>query len=480
MSLDYATLLQLRRNHPGWRLLVADHAPLVVSFLQRSFLEPNLRVMSQSALESQLDDLLYQLRETEGAGSFPRSGRDYLDDWARQERGWLRKFYPPGSDEAHFDLTPATEKAIAWLQSLAERAFVGTESRLMTVLELLRQMVSGSETDAESRIRELKRQRAEIDAEIERVRGGDFTLLDDTALRDRFQQASSTARELLSDFREVEHNFRQLDQQVREQIARWEGHRGELLAQILGERDSITDSDQGRSFRAFWDFLMSPASQDELGELLERVFELDAIRGERDPRLKRIHYDWLEAGEHTQRTVARLSQQLRRYLDDQAYLENKRIMQLLDGIAARALALREEMPAGDFFAIDEAAPTVNLPMERPLYSAPKTVALDSDIAGAGGVDIATDALYEQVTVDRLRLQGQVRQLLQQRSQVTLAEVVAQHPLQQGLAELVAYLSIAGDDEHAVFDDGRRQRIGWCDADGRRREAELPAVIFTRT
>lgn len=57
---------------------------------------------------------------------FPKTAAQYLDDWAADERGWLRKFYPPGSDEAHFDLTPATEKAIEWLASLTERGFVGT------------------------------------------------------------------------------------------------------------------------------------------------------------------------------------------------------------------------------------------------------------------------------------------------------------------------------------------------------------------
>jgi hypothetical protein len=45
----------------------------------------------------------------------------------------LRKFYPAGSDEPHFDLTPSTEKAITWLASLIERAFVGAESRLLTL-----------------------------------------------------------------------------------------------------------------------------------------------------------------------------------------------------------------------------------------------------------------------------------------------------------------------------------------------------------
>ena len=73
---------------------------------------------------------------------------------------------------------------------------------------------------------------------------------------------------LLADFREVEQNFRTLDRAVRERIALWEGGKGTLLEEIFGERDVIADSDQGRSFRAFWDFLMSPARQEELTELL--------------------------------------------------------------------------------------------------------------------------------------------------------------------------------------------------------------------
>lgn len=112
-----------------------------------------------------------------------------------------------------------------------------------------------------------------------------------------------------------------------------------MLDEIFGDRDAIMSSDQGRSFRAFWDFLMSAARQDELGTLLERVFELDAVLTlAPDRRLKRIHHDWLAAGEVTQRTVARLSEQLRRYLDDQALLENRRIMTLIRELEQHALA----------------------------------------------------------------------------------------------------------------------------------------------
>ena len=205
-------------------------------------------------------------------------------------------------------------------------------------------------------------------------------LLDDTALRDRFQQFIGMARELLTDFREVEHNFRGLDRRVRERIALWDGAKGTLLEEIMGERDAIADSDQGRSFRAFWDFLMSSSRQEELTTLLQRVLSLPPIiELKPDSRTRRVHYDWLEAGEHTQRTVAQLSLQLRRFLDDQAWLENRRIMDILHSIEARVLALRENpaATAGVAMTIAETSADIELPMERPLHTPAMTAVIST-------------------------------------------------------------------------------------------------------
>lgn len=203
-------------------------------------------------------------------------------------------------------------------------------------------MSEGSESDPQARIRELAKRRDDIDGEIERIQQGDVPLLDSTALKERFVQFASIARELLADFREVEQNFRALDRSVRERIALWEGAKGSLLQEIMGERDLIADSDQGRSFRAFWDFLMSQARQEELTKLLDRVLQLPSIAElSPDIRMRRVHYDWLDAGNHTQRTVALLSQQLRRFLDDRAYLESRRIMEILRNIEIHAVAVRE-------------------------------------------------------------------------------------------------------------------------------------------
>lgn len=491
--LDFQTLSALLAHHPAWRLLRADHAPLVVSFLNRVFVVPNVRVMVAANLAEKLEDELYALRQTQGEDAFSKkSAMEFLNDWASPEKAWLRKFYRQESDEPYFDLTPPTEKVIAWLSTLSNQGFVGTESRLLTLFDLLRQMSTGSESDPTKRIAELHKRRDEIDAEIAQVLAGDIPILDATGLKDRFQQFTQIARELLADFREVEQNFRVLDRRVRERIALWDGSKGALLEEIMGERSAIADSDQGKSFGAFWDFLMSSRYQEELSTLLLQVLSLPAVvELKPDTRTKRVHYDWLEAGEHTQRTVALLSQQLRRFLDDKAWLENKRIMDILRSIESRALTLRDEVSAGNasalssenFFCIEETSTLIELPFERPLHIPVlkpvfTNIKLDSE---EDEIDVTT--LFSQRVVDKARLLGNIRQALQMQSQITLHDLIETYPLQEGLAELVTYLQIGSDMAGLVVNEAIQELIHWRttsrDDSTIARNARLPQIIFSR-
>jgi hypothetical protein len=94
-----------------------------------------------------------------------------------------------------------------------------------------------------------------------------------------------------------------------------------------------------------------------------------------------------------------------------------------------------------------------------------------------GVD--PDALFNQVLVDRARLQGHIREALRGQSQITLAGVIQRHPLQVGLAELVAYLTMAGNQSSASFDENHQDTIHWTDEGGVYRRAHIARVIFTR-
>jgi len=479
-SLD--EIVWLRENSPAWRLLRADNAPLVLSFLHQVFVADNVRSISATELASRLEDQLYalNLRDSERGGRrYPKSAKAYLDDWAAPESGWLRKYYPDGTDEPHYDATPAVEKALQWLKSLGEREFVGTESRLKVIVDLLRQIVVGTEADPGPRLADLLRQQQEIDEQIARVQSGDVPVLDETAVRDRYQQLAATAQELLADFREVEENFRKLDRQLREKIAGWHGGKGELLDDVLGSRESIAGSDQGRSFQAFYGFLLSQARQEELSSLLDRVSELAKGIAEHDTRLRTIHYDWLDAAESTQKTVHQLSEQLRRFLDDQVWFENRRVVDILRSIESHALDLRETQDLPVTMLLDASSPAVRLPLERPLYAPVNKPSISSDAVRDADEETDPAALFEQVYVDPEPLRGGVRKALRNQPQIGLADLVAQYPLRQGMAELVAYLSLRDEAFAIVFDEHRREQISWRATDGRARTATLPQVTYCR-
>jgi Protein of unknown function (DUF3375) len=479
--IDFDTLHAMRERHPAWRLLRYENAPLVVAFLHRTFVLTNQRVIAQADLVEALEDDLFTLRQRHPDLASSRSASDYLADWSSNDRGWLRRFYRDGSDEPHFDLTPGTEKAISWLTSLSDRTFVGTESRLLTLFEILQQLAEGTQTDPEVRMAELLKRREEIDSEIARVERGEIDMLDDRAIKERFQQFVVLARELLADFREVEHNFRGLDRRVRERIALFEGNKGDLVNEILGERDEISDSEEGRSFRAFFEFLMSAQRQEVMSERLDAVFQLNPVQElEPDRRIRRVHYDWLEAGEHTQRTVALLSSQLRRFLDDQAWIENRRIMTILHDIEAGALALREHQPDGSFFDVEETWAEINLPMERPLFTPKPVVAFtDVNVEMPDDDDIDVSELFRRDVVDVELLAQRIMDRLAitaKSEQVTLAELCREHPVKHGLAEVVTYLHLASDRFASIVDDTIVDAISWSVNDTTR-TVKLPRLIF---
>jgi hypothetical protein len=88
-------------------------------------------------------------------------------------------------------------------------------------------------------------------------------------------------------------------------------------------------------------------------------------------------------------------------------------------------------------------------------------------------------LFDQVYVDREALRDSVRQALRHVAQVGLTELIADRPLERGLAELVTYLSLRDDAFRVVFDDAHREQVSWGDPDGRSRQATLPRVTFAR-
>lgn len=478
MEHDY--LLKLRQ-HPTWRLLCTDNAPLIISFFYRTFIQSNSRSLKQSDITEKLEDTLFHIRQIH-KNKYPKTAKAYLTDWANGENAFLRKYYAENSDEAEFDLTPSSEKSIEWLRSLEQKQFIGTESRLLTVFELLDTILKTTQTDPQQRITELELQKTEIDAEIARLKQGEIISYDPRQIKERFYQLEETARSLLMDFRQVEENFRQLDRNTREKIATSNKQKGELLDDIFDEHDDIGDSDQGKSFQAFWGLLMSPAKQEEFNELIQKVLALEEVKScEPDELLPKMKYHLLEAGEKVQRTSSSLVEQLRRYLDDQVWLENKRIMTIIHEVEKTAIAIKQTPPKDKSFTyLDDTKAHIELPVSRTLFRPPSRPIITEELLIAGTAEFNSDLLYSQHYVDADILQARINKALQNQQQVTLLELCQQHPLEKGLSELITYMNLAcQDNANALIDAEKEVKISWVNTNREHKSIKMPTIIYTR-
>ena len=198
-----------------------------------------------------------------------------------------------------------------------------------------------------------------------------------------------------------------------------------------------------------------------------------------------MHFDWIEAGERTQQTVRLLSEQLRRFLDDQVWLDNRRVFELLRGIEAHALAVRDHGDDRTKPGMDDRHRSIELglPFERPLYTPQSPPMIESRDVTLGEEGLDTDILYGQIHVDLDELGRTVRAGTPRPRPGRVDRAGrATSPLEQGLAELIGYLSLTDPAYAVVFDEQHRTEIGWDDeADETvRRTADLPTVSFARS
>lgn len=459
------------------RLLRKEHAPLIIAFLWSSFKEEHRQTYPASELTTSLSDLLFSINDPEPR--FPREARYYLETWTQE--GFLRQYYEDQADEATFELTPATERALLWITELDQSSFVGAESRLLQVFQLLRDLALSTTEDKDLRLAQLRGEKERLEREIAALENDELQRLDSTRVREQYFLIEEAAAKLLSDFRQIEENFRLLNAQAREEQITKAASRGSILDDIFDAQDAILETDQGRTFNAFWAFLMNQQRQDELDEWIRQLFvlpELEQLR--RRSAIPHLKMSLVAAGDRVNKTTDRLVEQLRRFLQSRAALENKRVADIITNIEQLAIQVKDTPPKDKHFFAIEHQPDIHLVMDRGPYEPPQVPRLNTKGLEAGAGDLVqTAALYEQLYVDPAELRGRIKTLLRGREQISLQEVTEAIPIEKGLSELVAYFSIATDWEgkrKAVINRERRQRLFYTKEE-ETYSIELPETIF---
>ncbi|TVQ53038.1 MAG: DUF3375 domain-containing protein [Spirulina sp. DLM2.Bin59] len=482
--MDHDTLKAELEHSATLKLLRSRNAPLIISFLYRQFKVKPVLELPQPELETRLEDYLEWLRREE-AEVYPRSPKDYLNEWC--EAQLLRKTFNQ-SDDPMLSLTPPMEKAIIWLEDLQQRdEFVGTESRFLQIFSYLKEIQDRSTTDIETRITQLERDRDRLQQEIDQIRAtGTVERYNTTQLRERFLAANNTTRQLMADFKAIEQNFRNLTRTIQEAQLQENSRKGALVNRVLDADQELKESDQGRSFYAFWTFLMSMEKRQELKSLINTVYNLEELKSvtQEYTVLRSIERNLLNAGEYIVQSNHRLTEKLRQMLDERNLNENRRVAELILEVQRLALNLDPSHQQESNFWQITGDPEINLVMARPLHALikPERQTFNLDFTDLTPVNLETELaeLYNQFYIDERQLHRQIDALLRNYATITLAQLIKIYPITQGLPEVVAYLDIAnkGDRHHINPDQLETITINSLEPDIQLRLA-LPQIIFHR-
>lgn len=139
------------RQAASVRMLKSPHAPLMVSFLYRAFKSEQHAALPYAALLDRLETALETLTERH-PGLYPLGAAAYLKQWSDDEHQLIRIIVRGSDDATTVELTAEAERALGWVEDLYRREFVGTESRFLSIFQLLEEIAVRS---TDSRVVEL-------------------------------------------------------------------------------------------------------------------------------------------------------------------------------------------------------------------------------------------------------------------------------------------------------------------------------------
>lgn len=437
---------------PSVQAIRMRNAHWVIPFLFKAFKTENILSLPEPVLINLLAEELHN--HTEGTEDLEEAriefgedeesrARKYLLNWVQRR---LLQDFPDSEAVTQYQLSAHTEKLFQWLHSLEKRQFVGTESRFRFLFQTLREMVEYTEDDAVKRLEELKNRKAEIDKEIKKIEMGiQPEIYTNAQLRERLDWFTRLSHELLSDFREVEDNFKHIHRHIVEQHTRAEINKGAIIGYAFEAYDALRKSDQGKSFYAFWDFLVSRAGQEEwrlLTDQLQQLLQDRSIESDGD-FVQNIKSLLLQQGRSVYEANDKMADKLSRIITEKEIARHRRLRQQIGSIKELVFRFMDEETPPCGLVLGSPAP-IRMSMERRLNLAERqgnAVVKQPANAREKIEDLERfGRLLHSSHIDKKKLWQKVEQVLQKKTTATLSEIIETAGLDHGVAEVISYFS----------------------------------------
>lgn len=482
--MDINQLVQTLNNSPSVKLLKMRSAEFFLAFVtsvfdeQMAIGEEKLQMLLENWLDNQHEDIIDEDINIETLGeSNEAKAKRLIKEWT--DKGLFAN-YQNEDGKIIYELSSHTSKVVDWVTSLKKEEYIGTESKFKTLFSQLKDLVEFSNEDREKRLELLRQKKEDIERQIESLEmGEEIEVYENYQIEPRYNSLNKLAKELLSDFKEVDDNFKEIIKQIYKRQTDNEGKKN-ILNYIFDAYAELKDSQQGKSFYAFWEFLLSSELQkewDELTDLLYKTLDKRNIDS-KDKFLKEMKKHLFDAGEKVSKTNDRMSEKLSLIIRNNGNSDTQATKQVINDIKKLLLNTTQNKERNNASLSYEVV-ELNLPLERQLNLTPKQEIEYKNVPTEASLDITElerlDKLYNHHQIDRKILRKRIDIILRENTQTTLAEVIElNNGIEKGLSELFGYIAILKEYKTVVSDD-RKQEIAFS----KDKTITIPEIIITK-
>lgn len=484
---DISQILNTLNTSPSIGLLRLRNREVIIEFLARTFINKQSSISSEN-IHPQLADFLEGNRfesdeesEINSFDTYEEKAKKYIQNWTN--KGFLTN-YPDVQGEVFYELSSHSSKTIDWLASLKKEEFVGTESKFNNILNQLKELVENTNEDSEKRIQLLEEKKLEIEQQIQRIKTGeDVKVFEEFEIVPRFKQINQSAKELLSDFKEVEDNFKEITKGIYQKHADGSLSKSDILEFTFDALDALKESQQGKSFYAFWSFILNPDLQNKWDNLTKELYmtlEEKSIPVS-DKFLKGMKKHLHGAGQKVYKANDKMAEKLSRIIRENESSKSEATKTIIQEIKKQLVEISKIKKKPEISFELETEIVINITFERKLTTEQSEDIIYKDKPKIANEDITSSdhlvKLFSQSNIDKELLRKRIKDILKEKSQATLLDVVDYYGgLDKGLPELFGYIGIVKEFKHIISPD-KTQCIVF-DSENKK-QIKIPEIILTK-
>ena len=482
---NQANIVEILDHSPSIALLRARSCNNIIEFLTEVFAD--ISAISHENIHCQLAEYLnnHGIEEDDEneilfSDTYEEKAAKYIKRWT--DCGFLTN-YRNEDGEIYYELSSHSRKVIDWLSGLKQEEYIGTESKFKSIISQLKELVEFTNEDKEKRLQLLEDKKLEIEQQIQQLQMGEnVKVFEEYEIVPRFQQINKQAKELLTDFKDVDDNFKAIIKEIYQKQIDQTLNKGSILQYTFDALDELKASSQGKSFYAFWEFLLAREMQSELDSLISELFQTlknkDIDSG--DAFLLNMVKYLYESGRKVYQTNDKMADKLSRIIRENEMAQSDIAKRIVQEIKNTLIEISKKKRRPDISLTVDDGMEINIPFDRKITfeQSEETEYSFSPESGTLSIEEFDDLgkVFGNIHIDREVLEGNIREAMSDKSQVTLLDVVEQYPLKQGLPELFAYFGVLKQFPHNSVNENKHQAIVFDNENNK--QILIPEIIIS--